>query len=100
MTLPNEGFGICLAKSALVMSAGPAALHDDPVEVGIRVLAFDRAAPPGLDLGVDLLVQFDTVLGLTRVPQSASVLSSTRPTEMPARYISISASLTELSRRR
>jgi hypothetical protein len=30
----------------------------------------------------------------------ASVMSSTRRTEMPARYISISASSTELSRRR
>jgi hypothetical protein len=35
-----------------------------------------------------------------RVPQSASVMSSTRRTETPARYISISASSTELSRRR
>jgi hypothetical protein len=40
------------------------------------------------------------VLGLTRVPQRASVMSSTRRTEIPARYISISASSTELSRRR
>jgi hypothetical protein len=40
------------------------------------------------------------VLGLTRVPHSASVMSSTRRTEIPARYISISASSTELSRRR
>src|SRR5271157_2167614 len=46
------------------------------------------------------LLRFDTVLGLTRVPQRASVMSSTRRTEMPARYISIRASSTELSRRR
>ena len=39
------------------------------------------------------------MLGLTRVPQSASVMSSTRRTEMPARYILIKASSTELSRR-
>ena len=35
------------------------------------------------------------MLGLTRVPQSASVMSSTRRTEIPARYISINASSTE-----
>src|SRR6202035_3082768 len=80
--------------------AGPAALHDNAVEVEIRMLALDPPVPPGLDLGVDLLVRFDTVLGLTRVPHSASVMSSTRRTEIPARYISISASSTELSRRR
>ena len=37
--------------------AGPAALHDDAVEVEIRMLALDPPVPPGLDLGVDLLVQ-------------------------------------------
>ena len=42
----------------------------------------------------------ETVEGETRVPQSASVMSSTRRTETPARYISISASSTEASRRR
>jgi hypothetical protein len=40
------------------------------------------------------------VPGLTRVPHSASVMSSTRRTDTPARYISINASSTELSRRR
>ena len=38
--------------------------------------------------------------GDTRVPHNASVMSSTRRTDTPARYISISASSTELSRRR
>ena len=37
----------------------------------------------------------ETVLGLTRVP-SAWVMSSTRRTETPARYISISASSTDV----
>ena len=45
------------------------------------------------------LFRFDTVLGDTRVPHSASVMSSTRRTDTPARYISIKASSTELSRR-
>ncbi len=40
-----------------------------------------------------------TVLGLTRVPQRAWVMSSTRRTETPARYISTSASSTLISRR-
>src|SRR4029450_765788 len=34
----------------------------------------------------------DTVEGDTRVPHNASVMSSTRRTDTPARYISISAS--------
>ena len=38
-----------------------------------------------------------SVDGDTRVPHKASVMSSTRPTETPARYISMSASSTELS---
>ena len=38
--------------------------------------------------------------GETRVPQRASVMSSTRRTDTPARYISTKASSTELSRRR
>ena len=46
------------------------------------------------------LFRSDTVDGDTRVPHSASVISSTRRTETPARYISINASSTELSRRR
>ena len=43
----------------------------------------------------DIIVAADTF-----VPQSASVMSSTRRTDTPARYISISASSTLLSRRR
>ncbi|TWT95166.1 hypothetical protein Pla108_33080 [Botrimarina colliarenosi] len=41
-----------------------------------------------------------TALGDTRVPHNASVMSSTRRTLTPARYISINASSTEDSRRR
>ena len=40
------------------------------------------------------LLWVETVLGLTRAPHSASVMSSTRRTETPARYISIKASST------
>src|SRR3984957_2607145 len=79
---------------------GPAALHHDAVEIKIRMLTFDPPAPPGLDLRVDLLVEVRDRAWLTRVPHSASGRSSTRRTEIPARYISISASSTELFRRR
>jgi hypothetical protein len=37
--------------------AGPAALHDNALEVEVRMLALDPPIPPGLDLGLDLLVQ-------------------------------------------
>jgi hypothetical protein len=46
-----------------------------------------RAQQPAKETGMP-------VNGLTRVPQRASVMSSTRRTEIPARYISISASST------
>jgi hypothetical protein len=46
------------------------------------------------------LTQGGLVVREPRVSQSASVMSSTRRTETPARYISISASSAELSRRR
>jgi hypothetical protein len=59
------------------------------------MLALDP--PPCLDLG-DLVQVFDTVLGLTRVPHGASVISPTRRTEIPAKYISMNAPSTEPSR--
>jgi hypothetical protein len=64
------------------------------------MLAFDRPVAPPFDRPVDLLFRSDTVEGDTRVPHKASVMSSTRRTETPARYISIKASSTELSGRR
>ncbi len=54
---------------------------------------------PLVNLAVDLLVQMLTVLADTRVPHSACVMSSTRRTLTPARYISTRASSTEDSRR-
>ena len=45
------------------------------------------------------LLRSDTVNGDTRVPRSASVMSATRRTEMAHKYIPISASSTEASRR-
>jgi hypothetical protein len=42
------------------------------------------------------VINSDAVDGDTRVPHSASVMSSTRRTDTAARYISIKASSTEL----
>ena len=36
---------------------GPGSLHHDAVEEDVRMLALDRPVPPGLDLGVDHLVE-------------------------------------------
>src|SRR6476620_3192310 len=97
-TLRIDGAGHQQRDIADFASPGP--LHHDAIEIKVRMFAFDAPVPPRLDLGIDLLLRFDTVLGLTRVPHRASVMSSTLRTEIPARYISISASSTELSRRR
>jgi hypothetical protein len=74
--------------------ADPVALHDNAVEVRIRAFASDPLAPPGLALGVDLLVQVRLRARADTSARSASVMSSTPRTEIPARYISISVSST------
>jgi hypothetical protein len=80
--------------------AGPAALEHNAVQIDVGVLPPDRPVAPSFDGPVDLLVQVRHRRRDTRVPYKASVMSSTRRTETPARYISIKASSTELSRRR
>jgi hypothetical protein len=71
------------------------------LEINVRMLARDRLIAPSLDRAIDLLFRSDTVDGDARVPHNASVMSSTRRTDTPARYIiSIRASSTKLSRRR
>ena len=81
---------------------------DDQLPIDRAVRGLDRwpgGAAPYL-FGESFLRDLDgrfgpeTVPELTRVPHSASVMSSTRRTLTPAKYISISASSTELSRRR
>ena len=80
--------------------SGPAALQDDPVQINIGMSALDRPVPPGLDLPVDLLVEVGyRCRAHSRAPQRlGDVLHP--PQRDPARYISIKASSTELSRRR
>jgi integrase len=53
----------------------PGRYEDRPLDPTVLHAACHSA----LDLGVDLPVQVHTVLGLTRVPNSASVMSSTWP---------------------
>ena len=64
------------------------------------MVALDRPVAPRLDLRIDLLVQLAHRARADPRPPKASVMSSTRRTLTPARYISTSASSTELSRRR
>jgi [acyl-carrier-protein] S-malonyltransferase len=85
--------GLSLGEYTALVFAGAIDFEDAVKLVDIRGRAMQACADahPGGMLAV---------LGLTRVPQRASVMSSTRRTEIPARYISIKASSTELSRRR
>lgn len=49
-----DQFGGPSARTRAPPRPGP--LHDDPVEIQVGVIAFDRPVPPFPDLGVDLLV--------------------------------------------
>jgi hypothetical protein len=49
--------GTCHEQGDIANLARPAALHDNPIEVQIGMLARDGTVPPDIDLGVDLLVQ-------------------------------------------
>ena len=59
-----------------------------------------RTVPPVLNRTQAFLFSSLTVAGETLLPRRASVMSSTRRTETPARYISMRTSSTLLSRRR
>ena len=80
--------------------ATPAALQPQTIEEHLCMVALDRPVAPRLDLRIDLLVQLAHRARADPRPPKASVRSSTRRTLTPARYISTSASSTELSRRR
>jgi len=41
----------------------PFALHDDAVQIQIRMITLDRTVTPGLDLGIDILVQIGNRTG-------------------------------------
>jgi hypothetical protein len=64
------------------------------------MLTFDGLIAPGLDRPLDLLVQVRHCRGRYLRTQERLGDVFTRRTETPARYISIKASSTELSRRR
>ena len=59
-----------------------------------------RTVAPILNVDVGFLFSSLMVVGETLLPHKVSVMSSTRRTETPARYISMRASSTLLSRRR
>lgn len=84
----------------------PAFVADEQLRAGKPPApeAFKELLSAGLVLfhplkSADYLPEMADRPGDTFVPQSASVISSNRRTETPARYISIRASSTELSRR-
>jgi len=97
---PSELTALATNSETLRTSPAQVRFITMPSEIQIRMLAFDAPVPPSLDLGVDLLVEVGHRARAHTRAQSASVMSSTRRTEMPARYISISASLDRASRRR
>jgi hypothetical protein len=74
--------------------ACPTTLHHDAVQTKVRMLALDRRVPPSIDLGVDLS---DSTLSQADpgCPQRLRDVLDRR-TKTPARYVSISASSTEL----
>lgn len=63
----------------------------DPVQIVVGMLPLDRAVPPR----VDPLVKIRRRRRRDLRASYASVISSTRRTETPARYISIKASSTD-----
>jgi hypothetical protein len=76
-----------------------------PVQIHLWVLGLDpsigRFRQPSIALWIFVfIIKSNTVAGDTRIPHRASVMSSRRRTETPARYVPIRASLTELSTRR
>jgi hypothetical protein len=102
----RDHFLACRAGAATARRSGPVDLEsarrpdeqrgaEQQDEVYLLSLRAERMGETGI-----FLFRFDTVEGDTRVPHNASVMSSTRRTDTRARYISISASSTELSRRR
>lgn len=49
---------------------GPGPLHDDAIQEDVWMLVLDRPVPPGLDLGVDLLVEVgDRARAHSRAPE-------------------------------
>src|SRR5215204_5677624 len=53
---PSELTALATSSETLHL-ASPGALHHDTVEIEVGMFALNAPVPPGLDLGVDLLVQ-------------------------------------------
>ena len=94
--------GNCNQNGHIFVLAAPVAAQIDAIHIDVRITtALQRAVAPFLNVNIGFLVQLaDGEREIPCCPHKASVMSSTRRTETPARYISMSASSTLLSRRR
>ena len=94
--------GDCHQNRHIFIFSAPVVVQVDAVHIDIRILStMQGAVAPVLDVDVGFLVQLADGGGRDLAwPHNASVMFSTRRTETPARYISMSASSTLLSRRR
>lgn len=80
--------------------AAPTTFQVNTIYVNIGGVSGKWTDTPGFNMLISLFIQVADGLGDTFVPQKASVISSTRRIETPARYILIGASSTEDSLRR
>lgn len=84
-------------NSHIFVFSAPISFQVNSIHIHIGILSsLEGAVAPNLDICISLLMVGAEAL----LPHRASVMSSTRRTETPARYISMSASSTLLSRRR
>lgn len=77
----------------------PVSFEIDTVQIDIGIFGLERAVAPVLNMDIYFFVNSLIVPGDTLVPHKASVTSSTRRTDTPARYILMRASSTDASRR-
>lgn len=88
----GEAFAHDLGGDVLV-GAASAALQIDAVDVGVRVFAGQRSAPPLVGRFERLVVaRLETVPAETPAPHRISLTSSTRRVDTPAKHISMMAS--------
>ena len=90
--------GLCAKLNDAMSAYDPDDLDDGAMSLwcdGDDVYAIPFSTSPFI-----ICLLYTSVAGDTLLPHRASVISSTRRTDTPARYISMSASSTLLSRRR
>lgn len=82
----------------VLVGAASAALQVGAVDIDVRVLAFQRPAPPFLDRLEGLVVEIRHGAGGEAAPHRISLTSPMRRVDAPAKYISMMASSTLVSR--